>query len=163
MVVKIFNEVTEASVVGEEPLDVGSEESVGLLDCVDNGNVEEVEIEGEPEEVVEDGEPLDVDSGDCVCELLATTTSEELTPVEVSMDVENDVETDVLSSIIVDEDETEVTVITVLDTIGVTTVDVASVVTAVVLVDGGTDPVPLELAPALFANSTKVLATSGAC
>jgi len=96
----------------------------------------------------------------CVFELL--TTSEELVPVEVSVVVDGDVVSDVLSWV-TGEEESEVSVTTVLEVMKVTTVDGASVVTAVVLVAGGTT-VPLELVPAcLFANSTKPLATSTVC
>jgi len=94
----------------------------------------------------------------CVAEALAAPC-DELTLVEVPVLDEGDEVADVLSSD--DEEGEEVSVTTVLDVIDDTTVDVASVVVAVVLVTGGV-VVPLELDPAcLFANSTKLLATSG--
>jgi len=61
----------------------------------------------------------------------------------------------------------EISVVTTLDVIGVTNVDVASVVMSVVLVTGGTDVDSAVVEPfvgaCLFANSIKLVATSGAC
>lgn len=69
----------------------------------------------------------------------------------------------VLSSVIGDDTEfSVVSVTTLLDVTGATKVVVASVVTAVVLVTGGTD-VELFDGACLFANSIKLVATSGSC
>jgi hypothetical protein len=72
----------------------------------------------------------------------------------------------VLSSVIGTEEEPSAlcvtSVVIILDVIGVTNVDVASVVMTVVLVTGETD-VELFVGACLFANSIKLLATSGAC